>query len=114
MATRAGSGASGDSLDRSSSHAKNRTSAPPLPGPAVAHRSAQHRIALLDGVEHDPLGDRPVDLDPHLPVDVGQLPQVHGQHHPDHGNTWTSTDSTAGRSRTIGVHVSPESADPYT
>ena len=36
------------------------------------------------------------------------------QHDPDvgHGRTCTSTDSTAGKSRTIGFQVSPESAEP--
>ena len=29
--------------------------------------------------------------------------QVDRQHHPDHGSVWTATDSTAGRSRTIGA-----------
>ena len=31
-----------------------------------------------------------------------------------HGSVWTSTESTAGRSRTIGVQLSPASADAYT
>ena len=29
-------------------------------------------------------------------------------------SVWTSTDKTGGRSRTIGVQLSPASADPYT
>ena len=33
--------------------------------------------------------------------------------HSPYGSVWTSTDSTGGRSRTIGVHVSPASADAY-
>src|ERR1700741_3319337 len=31
-----------------------------------------------------------------------------------HDNVWTSTDSTAGRSRTIGFQLSPASAEQYT
>ncbi len=30
------------------------------------------------------------------------------------GNVWTSTESTAGRSRTMGAQLSPASADKYT
>ena len=37
-----------------------------------------------------------------------------GQVHPDHGSVWTSTERTAGRSRTAALHVSPASADAYT
>ena len=43
-----------------------------------------------------------------------QRPQMRRQHDPDHHSVWTSTESTAGRSRTIGAHVSPASADAYT
>jgi hypothetical protein len=33
------------------------------------------------------------------------------KHHPDHQSVCTSTESTAGRSRTIGAHVSPPSGE---
>ena len=37
--------------------------------------------------------------------------QVEGQDNPDHGNVCTSTDNTAGRSRTIARQLSPPSLD---
>ena len=86
----------------------------PRPAVVVADRAAQHRVARLQRVQHRSLGDRPVDLEFHLAVDVRERPQVCGEHHPDHDSVWTSTDSTAGRSRTIGAQVSPASAEAYT
>ena len=46
-----------------------------------------------------------------LAVDARQRAQMGGQHDADHGSVWTSTDSTAGRSRTIGAQLSPASAE---
>ena len=48
-----------------------------------------------------------------LAVDARQVLQVRGQNDPDrvHGIVWTSTDSTAGRSRVMASQVSPASAD---
>ena len=43
----------------------------------------------------------------HLAVDAGQRSQMVGKHDADHGSVCTSTDTTAGRSRTIGVQLSP-------
>ncbi len=72
---------------------------------------AQHRVAGFQGVQHRPLSHRARDIEVHLPIDAGEGPQVRGEHDPDHGSVWTSTDSTAGRSRTIGAQLSPESAE---
>ena len=44
-------------------------------------------------------------------VDARELLQMRGQHHANHGSVCTSTESTAGRSRTIGAQVSPASAE---
>ena len=49
-----------------------------------------------------------------LAADVRQRPQMGREHDADHGSVWTSTDSTAGRSRTMGAQLSPESAEAYT
>jgi len=93
---------------------------PALPGPLVTDGAAQHRVPGLQGVEHRALGDLPRDLEFHLAVNAGQRPQVRRQRHPDHvsvltqGSVCTSTDSTAGRSRTIGDQLSPASAEAYT
>ena len=84
---------------------------PPPPAVMIADTAAQHRVAGLQCVQHRSLGYRSVDLQLHLAVDVRERPQVGREHHPDHDSVWTSTDSTAGRSRTIGAQVSPASAD---
>src|SRR5213080_404519 len=80
----------------------------------VADRPAQHRIAGLERVEDRALRDPTLDIELHLAVDVRQLPQMCREHHADHGSVWTSTESTAGRSRTMGAQLSPVSADAYT
>lgn len=80
----------------------------------VADRPAQHRIASLERIEHRALGHLTFDVERHFPVDFRELPQMCGKHDSDHGTVWTSTDSTAGRSRTIGAQLSPASADAYT
>ena len=113
-ATASGSGASGGSWDRSCSQAKNRKNGRRCLRDVVADRPAQHRIAGLERVEDRALRDRALDLELHLAVDVRQRPQMRRKHHSDHGSVWTSTESTAGRSRTMGAQVSPASADAYT
>src|SRR5438132_2582311 len=50
----------------------------------------------------------------HLPFDVRQRPEVRREHHADHRSVCTSTESTAGRSRTMGVQLSPASGERYT
>src|SRR5207244_13609983 len=80
----------------------------------VADRPAQHRIAGLERVEDRALRDPTLDVELHLALDVRQLPQVCREHDADHGIVWASTDSTTGRSRTMGAQLSPASADEYT
>ena len=87
---------------------------PALLADVIANRPLQHRIAGLHRVEHRTQRDRALHRHLDLASDPGQRPQVLRQLHSDHGSVCTSTDNTAGRSRTIGVHVSPESADAYT
>ena len=41
----------------------------------------------------------------------GEFPEVRRQDDPDHGSTWASTESTGGRSRTIGAQLSPPSGE---
>src|SRR5437763_531905 len=85
---------------------------PSLLGDVVADRAAQHGIARLERIQYRGARDRPPvrDVERHL----GQRAQVGRQHHADHASVWASTDSTAGRSRTMGAQLSPPSADPYT
>src|SRR5262249_58424034 len=86
---------------------------PALSRDLVADRPAQHRIARLERVEDRALRHRPLDLELQLALDARERAQMRGQHHPDHGSDWTSTDTTDGRSRTIGVQLSPASAEAY-
>jgi predicted ester cyclase len=86
----------------------------PLLGGVVADRPAQHGILRLECVQDRPLRDRSLNLKHDLAAYTRQRAQMRGQHNLDHGSTWTSTDSTAGRSRTIGAQLSPELADAYT
>jgi uncharacterized lipoprotein YmbA len=87
---------------------------PPPLRRAVADRAAEDGMAGLEGVEDRPLRDRTRDVEGHLALDARQLAQVRREDDADHGSVWTSTDSTAGRSRTTGAQVSPASADAYT
>jgi hypothetical protein len=64
-------------------------------------------IARLDRVEDRAERDGPVDRHLDFAPDAGQRLEVLRQLDADHGSVCTSTESTAGRSRTIGVHVSP-------
>src|SRR5260370_28602663 len=87
---------------------------PALLRDVVADGTAQHRIAGLERVEYRALRDRTLDLDLHLGAGVRQRSQMCRKYDADHGSVWTSTESTAGRSRTMGAQVSPASADAYT
>src|SRR5216110_2367813 len=84
---------------------------PALPGDVVAERPAQHRIPALERVEDRALRGPTFDIELHLAVDFSQGAQMRREHNADHGSVWTSTESTAGRSRTIGAQLSPASAD---
>src|SRR5215217_7705379 len=90
----------------------------PLCRRPVADRPEQHREGRFDGVEHGSLRDLTRDDDADLVVDLGHRPKVCRQDHPHraghgvpHRSVCTSTESTAGRSRTIGVQEVPESLD---
>src|SRR6266849_4730300 len=80
----------------------------------IPDRPLQHRIAGFEGVEHRTLRDLALDVQPHLAIHASQRPQMCWQYDPNHVRVCTSTDNTAGRSRTIGVQLSPASAEPYT
>src|SRR5258708_3741486 len=80
----------------------------------VADRAAQHWILGLEGVEDRALRDRTLDAELHLAAHVRQRPQMSGEYDSNHGNVWTSTESTAGRSRTMGDQLSPALAAAYT
>ena len=87
---------------------------PALLGDMVADGPAQHRITGLERIEHRAERNLPLDLELNLCVRAYQRPQMGREHDSDHGRAWTSTESTAGRSRTMGAQLSPASADAYT
>jgi hypothetical protein len=92
---------------------------PTLLRDVVADGAAQHRIAGLEGIEYGALSDRARDLDFHLAPNIRQGAEMMREcdsDHPKcvHASVCTSTESTAGRSRTIGTQLSPASADAYT
>jgi len=84
---------------------------PPLPRNLIANRPAQHRIAGLNRVKHRTKRDWTSDVERQFVADVGQRAKMLREYDPDHGSVCTSTDSTAGKSRTIGAQLSPASAD---
>jgi len=84
---------------------------PALLRDVIADGPAQHGIAGLKRVEDRLLRDRALDLNLHFAADVRQCSQVLREYDADHGSVCTSTESTAGRSRTIGAQLSPASAD---
>jgi|SRR5450755_1107439 len=80
----------------------------------IAYGAFEHRITRLKRIEHRAHGNRIRNLELHLSANVCQRSQMQWNLNPYHGNVWTSTDSTAGRSRTIGAQLSPASDDAYT
>src|SRR5689334_14374936 len=87
---------------------------PALAGDLVADGALEHRVGRFQRVQHGAAGGRPVHRERDLAVQPRQGAQVGREHHPDHASDWTSTESTAGRSRTMGVQLSPPSREAYT
>src|SRR5450432_1214246 len=84
---------------------------PALLRDVIANRSPQCRIICFQRVEHRALRDRAIDLQLHFVANFRQRAQVMRQDYADHASVCTSTDKTAGRSRTIGFQESPESGE---
>jgi hypothetical protein len=80
----------------------------------VADGAAQHRIGRLERVQDRAHRDLTFNVECHLTGNARQCPQMCGEYDSDHDSVWTSTESTAGRSRTMGSQLSPASADAYT
>ena len=83
-----------------------------MKGFMIADGAAQHRIAGFQRVEDGARRDRANDGKVYLAVDARQDAQMIREDDVDHGSACTSTDSTEGRSRTIGSHRSPPLAEP--
>lgn len=78
----------------------------------ITYCPSQHRIFGFNSVQHRALSDRSVGLNFDFAIDVRERPQMRRKNNAYHGNVCTSTESTAGKSRTMGFHLSPASADP--
>src|SRR5690242_3486212 len=77
----------------------------------VADRTTQHRVPTLERVDDGALCDGRLKIEFHFTADFREPTEVRRKNHANHGSVWTSTESTAGRSRTMGDHVSPASAE---
>jgi len=84
---------------------------PPLSRHLIANRPAQHGIASLERIKHRSLRDRAIDLKLNFTAGVRQRSQMLREYDTDHGSVCTSTESTPGKSRTIGTQLSPASAE---
>ena len=124
---------SGGSCDRSCSHAKNLTNDRRFRAGHIANRAAQHRIPMLRARRAPPASRHPRASRITSSLTFARAFAGARGHHSDHrlrrshnlrrrpttpgdrvsnpaGSVCTSTESTAGRSRTIGVQLSPPSA----
>src|SRR5262249_23945150 len=90
---------------------KESQESPSLAAHLIPNRAPQARMVRFKGVQDRLLGDRPLNIQSHLRANLRQITQVHGQNDADHERVCTSTATTAGRSRTIAVQLSPESAE---
>src|SRR6185369_14981090 len=80
----------------------------------IANRPTQHRITRFECVEYRVACHWTINVELNISRNARKRSQMCRQNNYDHVSVWTSTESTGGRSRTMGVQVSPASADPYT
>src|SRR5437899_10988990 len=92
---------------------KSNHGAPEL-GNVVAYCSAQHRVFCLYRIEHCTLTHWSLDSQFQFAINPCERAQVRRENDANHFRVCTSTDSTAGRSRTMGFQLSPASAYAYT
>src|ERR1700682_6057670 len=78
----------------------------------IANGSAKHWIFTFDCVDDRAHGCRTVKIDMYFISDARERAQMMRKNYSDHFSVCASTDSTAGRSRTIAFHESPASFDP--
>src|SRR5438128_373206 len=71
-------------------------------------------ISRFESVQDRTNGNGLGDIDCHFAADLRQISQMKRQYDADHFRVCTSTERTAGKSRTIAFHESPPSAEPYT
>src|ERR1700752_3520769 len=87
---------------------------PTLSSDMFANSSTQHRVTRFQSIEDRTPGYLAVNLKFNIPLDARKCSQVCWQNNENHVSVWTSTESTGGRSRTMGVHVSPPLGDTST
>ena len=80
----------------------------------ISNRASEHGVTCFERIQDRPLRDRSHNIELNFALDMCKLSQMRGQYNSNHGSVWTSTESTAGRSRTIGAQLFPESGDAYT
>jgi len=77
----------------------------------ITHCPSQHRIFRFNCIQQRPLSQRSVYLKSYFTIDVRQRAQIRRKNNAYHGNVCASTESTAGKSRTSGFHLSPASTE---
>src|SRR5208283_2765879 len=84
-------------------------------GDMITNGAIQRGVTGLQRVDHRAYRDLTVDSERHFGAHLGQRSQMRWELDPDqsgiHESVCTSTERTAGRSRTMGAQLSPESAD---
>lgn len=82
-----------------------------LLGAVVAHGAAEHRIPRFERIEHSAQRHWRPDLESYLIAHTRKGAEMVGENDANHCSVCTSTESTAGRSRTIAFQESPPSAE---
>ncbi len=77
----------------------------------IAYCPPQHGIFYLERIEHRTLIHRSLNFEFEFAINACKRTQMRRKHDAYHGSVWTSTESTAGKSRTMGFQLSPASAD---
>ena len=115
---------------------KEAQEGPSLVRDVVANGSSEHRVLGFEFIKDRALRDRTLDLECEFAADARQVSEMEWEYDSDHSrSSWngraeilglgsthqaftathaivcTSTESTAGRSRTIGAQLSPPSGD---
>src|SRR5919205_122699 len=84
---------------------------PALAGRVVADGAAERGVGAFERVEHGARRDRARDFQLDFALDARERAQGLRQEDADHGSACASTESTAGRSRTTAVQLSPPSRE---
>jgi hypothetical protein len=80
-------------------------------GDVIADCAAEGGVAGFEGVENGALSDGGGDLELDFAVGAGEGAEMGGEDDADHWIVWTSTETTEGRSRTIGDQLLPASGE---